>query len=124
MGFGSDGGAKQTWHPGGQIKTAIETIGKLGQITMRIFCVINRVVGSAQRRLQVAQYRVDPTELGALHGWSAAADPMAFVRGGGVRNGPETPQAIRNDMRRRGQAVGRPRLECCMGKARHGCQSA
>ena len=48
--------------------------------------MIDRMVGSAERRLQVAQYRVDPTELGTLHGVRAGDDQTRLSGVFGLRS--------------------------------------
>ena len=115
----SDCCPQQTWHHGSQIKAAIEPVGELCKITMAIFDMIDRVIRSIDGRLQIAQDSVDPAKLRTLHRLASRAHDMTLMGCCGLRDRPKAPQAIRDHMRCRSQAVGSPLLDRFIGKPRH-----
>ena len=46
-----------------QIEAPVEAVGESGKVVARVLAVLQRMECARQRRLQVAQHRVDPLEL-------------------------------------------------------------
>ena len=101
MWFGDGRGMQEASEDGGQIEAAIETVLNFGEIAMSVFGEIERVVGSSEGGLQIAEQGIDGMELLKLDAGRAAAGDGAVVRGAAGGDGLKTPQAVR-DYRSRG----------------------
>ena len=77
-----------------QVEATVEAVLHLGEISMSVLGDVERVVGTGQRRLEVAKNGVDRCELRTLDGIRAAARNVRFVKDAGALHGLEAPQAV------------------------------
>ena len=73
---------------GSQVEAAIEEVLHLAEIAMRVLAEAEGVVGAGQRRLDVAQRRVDGQERGMLCAGRAAAGDVRLVQDATCRARP------------------------------------
>jgi len=85
----------ESYEDGGQIESAVEAVLDLGEVAMGVLGEIERMVGSSEGGLQIAQQGVDRSELFELDAGRAAAGDGALVRGTSGGDGLEAPQARR-----------------------------
>ena len=83
---------------------------------MGVLGEIERMVGSGERRLQIAQEGIDRAKLLQLHAGRTAAGDGALVSGSRFCDGSEAPQSIGNDINRRAQRFFRPLDNRVFGK--------
>ena len=83
---------------------------------MGVLGEIERMVGSGERRLQIAQEGIDRAKLLQLHAGRTAAGDGALVSGSRFCDGSEAPQSIGNDINRRAQRFLRPLGNRVFGK--------
>jgi len=111
--------SKQSDQNDSQVEAAVESILELGEVTLGVLGEIERMVGSRERRLQIAQVGIDRAKLLQLHAGSTAADDGAL----GVApdyDGSEAPQSIGDDINRRAQRFLRPLGNRVFGKLKLG----
>lgn len=85
-----------------QIESAVEAVGKRGQVAVRILRELECMVAPAQAGLQIAEHGVDPLELGHVLRL-AAADDGRSMRPAGGGHGTEAGQLIGEHGAARGQ---------------------
>ena len=71
---------EQTAKDCGQVEAAVEAVLNLGEVAMRIFDEVERMVGPGEGGLQVAQQGVDCEELLEFHAGRAATGDRAGVK--------------------------------------------
>ena len=108
--------SKQSDQNDRQVEAAVESILELGEVTMGVLGEIERMVGSGERRLQIAQEDIDRAKLLQLHAGRTAAGDGALVSGSRFCDGSEAPQSIGNDINRRAQRFLRPLGNRVFGK--------
>jgi len=104
MGHGrcSQSNIGQPFDHGGQIKAAVETVFELGKVTRYMFFA-NRMEGSRERGLDVAEQRIYPFERGVLRSLATTADHDRHMQTASGLDGGEARQAIGEDNRARHQ---------------------
>jgi len=101
-----------------QIEAAVEPVGEGGEVVGGVFAVIERVVGTCQRPLEIAQNGVDPSELGQL-AWFAVTDDGRHMHATGINDCREAGQAVTGDHGARCQMDLRPLLDGIEREAGH-----
>ena len=86
-----------------QIEAPVEAIGEGGQVVFSVLAVVQRMEGPGQGRLQIAQHRVDPLELGQVARLEGTHHG-GHVRATGVDHRSKATQAIAGHHRARHQA--------------------
>ena len=69
----------------GQIEAAVEAVLDLSEVAMSVLVVVERMVGSGEGGLQIAQQGVDGSELFELDAGRAAASDGALVGGAALK---------------------------------------
>ncbi len=92
----------QARHQAAQVESAIESVGKGGEVVNGVLSVFERVVGASQRGLEVAQHGVHPKELRQISRLAVTDDDrlMSAVCGG---DGCEATQTVADDCAAWGQ---------------------
>ena len=93
-----------------QVETTVEPVGKSTQVTRRILGELERMERPTKRRLEVAEYGIDPGELGKITRL-ALADNDGAVRAADCRYCSETCQPVARDRRARNEVRRRPRAD-------------
>ena len=57
-----------------QVEATVEAVGEACEVAVSVLAVVQRMEGPCQSRLQVAEHRVDPLELGQIAGLEATHD--------------------------------------------------
>src|SRR3990167_636372 len=97
------GGDDQARMQCAEIESAIEAIGESGEISGRILSKVECMVTPAQTGLEVAQYGVDPLELGQVLRLSSGDDGR-LMHASGRGDGGKAGQPVREHGAARGQA--------------------
>ena len=79
MRFGDGRSAQEANEDGGQIEASVEAVLDLGEVAMGVLGVVERMVGSREGGLQIAQEGVDGSELFELDAGRAAAGDGALM---------------------------------------------
>ena len=81
-----------------QVESAVEPVGEGSQVVGGVFAVVKGMVGTCERRLEVAQDGVDPGEFGQVAGL-AITDDGRHVDATGIYHCREASQAVTGDHR-------------------------
>ena len=79
-----------------QVESAVEPVGEGSEVVGGGFAVVECVVGTCQRRLEIAQDGIDPGEFGQV-AWLAITDDGRHVDATGIAHCREASQAVTGD---------------------------
>ena len=89
-------GPQQTGQQGLEVNATIEAVLVLSEITVGIFCKIERMIGTTQGGFQVAQQGVNPAKAGHVGAAARCANYMGLMLAARGRNGGKTRQTVRD----------------------------
>ena len=89
-------GPQQTGQHGLEVNASIESVPVLGEITVGIFCKIERMIGPTQSGFQVAQQGINPAKAGHIGAAARGANHLGLMVAARGRDAGKTRQTIRD----------------------------